>query len=50
MDIKILLIMGLLSFGHGEYINAQNKEGNSNIKELTKRSWKKCIQHINNII
>lgn len=34
MDIKILLIMGLLSFGVGEYINAQNKQENSNVKEL----------------
>lgn len=36
MDIKTLLIMGLLSFGLGGYANAQNKQGNSNVKELTK--------------
>ena len=36
MDIKILLIMGLLSFGLGGCCNAQNKQGNSNVKELSK--------------
>lgn len=34
MDIKILLIMGLLSFGGGGCCNAQNKQENSNVKEL----------------
>ena len=36
MDIKTLLIMGLLSFGLAGCANAQNKQGNSNVKELTK--------------
>lgn len=35
MDIKRLLIMGLLSFGLGGCSNAQNKQENSNVKELT---------------
>lgn len=34
MDIKILLIMGLLSFGLGGCSNAQNKQEHSNVKEL----------------
>ena len=37
MDIKTLLIMGLLSLGLGGCANAQNKQGNSNVKELTKK-------------
>ena len=41
MDIKILLIMGLLSFGGGEYINAQNKQENSIVKEFTKEQKEK---------
>ena len=36
MELKILLIMGLLSFGLGGCCNAQNKQGNSNVKELSK--------------
>lgn len=36
MNIKTLLIMGLLSFGVGGCSNAQNKQGNSNVKELSK--------------
>ena len=34
MNIKTLLIMGLLSFGLGGCSNAQNKQENSNVKEL----------------
>ena len=34
MKLKILLIMGLLSFGLGGCSNAQNKQENSNVKEL----------------
>ena len=34
MDITTLLIMGLLSFGLGGCSNAQNKQENSNVKEL----------------
>ena len=41
MDIKTLLIMGLLSFGLAGCANAQNKQGNSNVKELTKEQKEK---------
>ena len=41
MDIKTLLIMGLLSLGLGGCANAQNKQGNSNVKELTKKQKEK---------
>ena len=41
MDIKTLLIMGLLSFGLAGCANAQNKLGNSNVKELTKEQKEK---------
>lgn len=41
MDIKTLLIMGLLSFGLGGCANAQNKQENSNVKELTKEQKEK---------
>lgn len=41
MDIKTLLIMGLLSFGLAGCANAQNKQGNSNAKELTKEQKEK---------
>ena len=34
MDITILLIMGLLSFGLGGCSNAQNKQEHSNVKEI----------------
>lgn len=35
MKLKILLIMGLFSFGLGGCCNAQNKQGNSNVKEFS---------------
>lgn len=41
MKLKTLLIMGLLSFGVGGCSNAQNKQGNSNVKELTKEQKEK---------
>ena len=41
MDIKTLLIMGLLSFEVGGCSNAQNKQGNSNVKELTREQKEK---------
>ena len=41
MDIKTLLIMGLLSFGLAGCANAQNKQGNLSVKELTKEQKEK---------
>ena len=45
MDIKRLLIMGLLSFGLGGCANAQNKQENPNVKELTKEQ-KENLKHM----
>lgn len=36
MKLKIFIVMGVLSLGLGGCANAQNKQGNSNVKELTK--------------